>query len=67
VRYLFNIGRQLKVGMAEIFYLFFFFARISQSFEVILILACRFLLESSEAEMSIDIAVQSSRDAKYFA
>jgi len=32
-----------KVGMAEIFHLFFF-ARISQSLEVILIPACHFLL-----------------------
>jgi len=34
----------LKVGMAEIFHLFFLFARISQSSEVILIPVCRFLL-----------------------
>ena len=40
-----------KVGMAEIFHLFFFFARISQSLEVILIPACRFLLKSSEAKI----------------
>jgi len=33
--------------MVEIFHIFFF-VRISQSLEVILIPACRFLLESSE-------------------
>jgi len=43
----------------------FFFAQISQSLQVILIPAYRFLLESSEAEISIGIAVQSSRDAQY--
>ena len=47
------------------YFTYFFFARISQSLEDILIPACRFLLECSEAEISIDIAVQSSRDAQY--
>ena len=42
-----------KVGMAEKnISPIFFFARISQSLEVILIPTCRFLLESSEAEIS---------------
>jgi len=48
------------------YFTYFFFAQISQPFEVILIPTCRFFLESSEAEISIDIAVQLSRDAQYF-
>jgi len=37
-----------------------------ESVSLILIPAFRFFLESSEAEISIDIAVQSSRHAQYF-